>query len=362
MARIVLNKLSKHFKGVKAVDNISLEIREGEFLSLLGPSGCGKTTTLRLIAGLETPTSGEIFFDEKTVTKLPPAKRNVAMVFQSYALYPHMTAFENIAFALEVRGVAKDERKKMVEDIAVFLRIEDLLDRKPAQLSGGQRQRVALARSIVRSPSVYLMDEPLSNLDAKLRLLMRAELKKLQEKLKVTTVYVTHDQIEAMTMSNRVAIMNDGAIQQIGTADELYSRPASTWVAGFIGSPPMNLVDCSLTESEDEKLLDAGEFIIHLDEDLGNLLMRNAGSAELTLGVRPGDLSIHSETQPNSIKGKIHTLEPVGEYAIVNVAVGDYLIRAKVDPAFSGAPEEEVYLTFDERAMYVYERGGKLLT
>ncbi len=362
MVKIVLESLSKHFGRVKAVDNVSLKIKKGEFLSLLGPSGCGKTTTLRLIAGLETPTSGEIFFEDKPVTKISPSKRNVAMVFQSYAIYPHMTVFKNIAFPLEVRKVPKDEQIKRVKETAAFLKIEDLLNRKPAQLSGGQRQRVALARSIVRQPSIYLMDEPLSNLDAKLRLIMRAELKKLQEKLGVTTVYVTHDQIEAMTMSKRVVLMNEGVLQQVGTPGELYSRPNSEWVAGFIGSPPMNLVECTLAERNGGKFLDAGEFVIPLKKNLADLLIQNADSSELTLGVRPEDLFVHKKKQPNSIRGKVYTLEPVGENVIVNVSVGNNLIKAKMAPDFAAKMEEEVYLTFDEKAMYIYDRRGKLLT
>ncbi len=362
MVKILLENLSKHFGRVKAVDNLNLEIKKGEFLSLLGPSGCGKTTTLRLIAGLETPTSGEIYFDDEPITQLLPAQRNVAMVFQSYALYPHMTVFGNIEFPLEVRKVPKDERIKRVKEVAAFLRIEELLNRKPAQLSGGQRQRVALARSIVRNPSAYLMDEPLSNLDAKLRILMRAELKKLQEKLGVTTVYVTHDQVEAMSMSKRIAVMNEGVLQQVGTSNKLYSRPNNTWVAGFIGSPPMNLIDCTLLRRDDRAFLDAGEFAIPLREDMAELVVRNASSSDLTLGVRPENFSVHKNPQPNSIKGKIHTLEPIGESVIVNVIVGGYLIKARAAPSFTAKIDEDVYLTFDEGAMYIYDRRGKLLT
>lgn len=362
MVKIILENLSKHFGKVKAVDNINLKIKKGEFLSLLGPSGCGKTTTLRLISGLETPTSGEVYFDDKRVTNLPPAKRNVAMVFQSYAIYPHMTVFKNIAFPLEARKVPKDEKTRRVKETAAFLKIEELLDRKPAQLSGGQRQRVALARAIVRQPSIYLMDEPLSNLDAKLRVLMRAELKKLQEKLRVTTIYVTHDQVEAMTMSTRIALMNKGALQQVGTTSKLYSRPNNEWVASFIGSPPMNLVDCTLVERNGRKFLDAGEFVISLGEDLADLVLRNAASPNLTWGVRPEHFSVHKKKQPNSIKGKVHTVEPLGELVIVNVSVGNYLIKAKAAADFTAATDDKIYLTVSEKAMYIFNRRGKLLT
>lgn len=362
MVKILLKNLSKYFGGVKAVDKLNLEIKNGEFLSLLGPSGCGKTTTLRLIAGLEAPTMGEIYFDDEPVTELTPAERNVAMVFQSYALYPHMTVFENISFPLEVRKTPKVEINRRVKEASAFLKIEELLNRKPGQLSGGQRQRVALARSIVRNPSAYLMDEPLSNLDAQLRILMRAELKKLQEKLGVTTIYVTHDQIEAMSMSKRVAVMNEGVLQQIGTSHELYTRPDNTWVAGFIGSPPMNLVDCTLVRRDKKAFLDAGEFTISLGENLAELVARNASSSDLSLGVRPENFEVHKTEQPNSIKGKVHTLEPIGESVIVNVAVGAYLIKAKAAPSFTAETDESVYLSFDEKNVYIYDRRGKILT
>ncbi|MHC3130374.1 MAG: ABC transporter ATP-binding protein [Candidatus Bathyarchaeota archaeon] len=361
MVGILLKNLSKHFGGVKAVDNINLEIKEGEFLSLLGPSGCGKTTTLRLTAGLETPTSGEIYFDDRPISKVSPAKRNVAMVFQSYAIYPHMTVLENIAFPLEARGVPKKERMRRAKEAAEFVKIEELLNRKPAQLSGGQRQRVALARAIVRHPSVYLLDEPLSNLDAKLRVLMRAELKRMHEKLKVTTVYVTHDQVEAMTMSDRVAVMKEGALQQVGTADELYSRPMNKWVAGFIGSPPMNLIDCALVEKNGGKFLDAGEFTIPLNEGSADSVVRNATSSNLTFGVRPEHLSVHKEKKSDSIEGELYALEPLGECIIVDAVVGGNLIKAKIPPGFAAATGSKVYLTFDEKAMYIYDR-EKLLT
>lgn len=362
MVKILLENVTKEFKGIKAVDSINLEVQEGEFLSLLGPSGCGKTTTLRLVAGLESPTRGKIFFNDVDVTLLPPAKRNVAMVFQSYALYPHMTVFENMAFPLEVRGVPKEEKTKRVREVAEFLKIDRLLDRKPIQLSGGQRQRVALGRAIVRNPSAFLMDEPLSNLDAKLRTIMRADLKKLQEKLGVTTVYVTHDQVEAMTMSRRIAVMNEGVIQQLGPPNELYSLPSNVWVAGFIGSPPMNLVECTLVERDADKFLDAGEFTIPLNKDLADHVSKAAKGPELTLGLKPESISISKKRSHGSVKGTVHTVEPVGEYVIVNVSIGDHLIKVKAPPEFAASSDEEVYVVFDEKAMYIYERGGRLLT
>lgn len=362
MVKIRLENLSKHFGKVKAVDDLNLEIKKGEFLSLLGPSGCGKTTTLRLIAGLETPTSGEIYFDDVPSTKVSPSERNVAMVFQSYAIYPHMTTFENISFPLEVRKVPKNERIKKVKEVATFLEIEDLLNRKSAQLSGGQRQRVALARAIVRQPSVFLMDEPLSNLDAKLRIHMRTELKKMQEKLGITTIYVTHDQVEAMTMSMRVAVLNKGVLQQVDIPNQLYLRPKNMWVAGFVGSPPMNLVDCTLTEKKGKIFLDAGEFNIRIKDDIANLIMRKAVAPDMTLGVRPDDLCVNKKVQHNSIGGEVYALEPMGDSVTVDVAVGKNLIKVRTPPSFTISTGSKIYLTFDEKKMYLYDRKGDLLT
>lgn len=359
--KIVLKNLSKHFAGVKAVDDVNLEVEDGEFISLVGPSGCGKTTTLRLIAGLEMPTSGEIYFDGKPVSRVSPGKRNVAMVFQSYAIYPHMTVLDNIAFPLEARGVAKKERVKLATEAAEFVQIEQFLDRKPGQLSGGQRQRVALARAIVRQPSAYLMDEPLSNLDAKLRVLMRAELKRLHKRLKVTTVYVTHDQVEAMAMSDRVAVMNDGLLQQVGTPDDLYYCPENQWVAGFIGSPPMNLIECTLSENGGLKCLGTGESTITLDRDLAGQLKGEPAGSKLVLGVRPEHFSVHRERQENSLEAEVYALEPLGEHVIVDLLFGDMMIKAKTAPGFTAEMGSKVYLTFPKEAIYLYDE-DRLLT
>ena len=253
---------------VRAVIDANLTIADKEFVVLVGPSGCGKTTTLRMIAGLEEITGGQLYINGKKVNHLTPMERNVAMVFQSYALYPHMNVFDNMAFGLKMRKVPKEERTKMVNRAAEILGIEDLLKRKPRQLSGGQRQRVALGRAIVRDPSVFLFDEPLSNLDAKLRVQMRAELKKLHARLEATVVYVTHDQVEAMTMGDRIVVMKDGLVQQIGSPLELYNHPANQFVAGFIGSPAMNFVPCSISQEGDRVLLDTGDFQIPLSGEM----------------------------------------------------------------------------------------------
>ncbi|RLE52516.1 MAG: glycerol-3-phosphate ABC transporter ATP-binding protein, partial [Candidatus Methanomethylicota archaeon] len=240
MVKIHLEHVTKVFGEVVAVDDVTLTIREKEFMVLLGPSGCGKTTTLRIIAGLEEPTKGEVYIDDQPVTYLPPKDRDIAMVFQNYALYPHMKVYDNIAFPLKLRKYPKEEIDKMVKEVAEMLHIEDLLDRMPKQLSGGEQQRVALARALIRRPKAFLLDEPLSNLDAKLRVVMRAELKRLQKELGVTTVYVTHDQAEAMTMADRIAVMKDGKVLQVGSPADVFNKPVNLFVAGFIGSPPMN--------------------------------------------------------------------------------------------------------------------------
>src|ERR671927_1625219 len=251
MALVALRKVVKMFDKTPAVQGIDLDISDREFVVLVGPSGCGKTTTLRMIAGLEEATSGEIFIGDQLVNDVPPKDRDIAMVFQNYALYPHMTVFENMSFGLRLRKFPKAEIKERVENAARILDITPLLDRQPKQLSGGQRQRVAMGRAIVRNPKVFLFDEPLSNLDAKLRVQMRTEIKKVHQKVRTTTVYVTHDQVEAMTLADRVVVMNKGRIEQIGTPNELYHKPATRFVAGFIGSPAMNFIPCRLEQAGD---------------------------------------------------------------------------------------------------------------
>src|SRR5256714_12837065 len=265
LARVEIKGLRKEFEGTVAIEGLNLSIKDKEFVVLLGPSGCGKTTTLRCVAGLEDADAGEIYIGDQLVNELDPKDRNVAMVFQSYALYPHMTVYGNMAFPLENARVAEREINERVNRTARLLQIEALLSRKPAQLSGGQRQRVALRRAIVREPSVFLMDEPLSNLDAQLRVHMRAELKRLQKDLGVTTIYVTHDQVEAMTMGDRIAILNHGELQQYDTPRRVYVHPSNHFVAGFVGSPPINSIECTLTK---EGVLDAGDFHIPIPEQL----------------------------------------------------------------------------------------------
>ena len=356
MAKVILENIRKSFGTVRAVDGVSLEIADREFLTLLGPSGCGKTTTLRLIAGLEQLTEGKIHIGDKLVNDVPPRDRNIAMVFQTYALYPHMNVFDNIAFPLKIRHMDKSEIQKRVKEAAETLEIGNLLKRKPKELSGGQRQRVALGRAIVRKPAVFLMDEPLSNLDAKLRVYMRAELKRLQKRLDTTLIYVTHDQVEAMTMSDRIAIMNDGRLQQVDNPTNIYFNPRNLWVAGFIGSPPMNFFDCTLVEKEGRVVLDVTEFQVPLSTEHSAAIRKGISNSELVLGVRPEDMTVTKQSVPGGIQAKIYVTEPIGDSVIVDARIGGTLAKAKAHPSFDAKLDDTVYLTFDRQRMHVFDK------
>src|SRR6266566_430702 len=291
MAQVVIRNLNKKFDGVHAVNDVNLQIRDKEFMVLVGPSGCGKTTTLRMVAGLETITSGDVLIGDKVVNELAPMDRDIAMVFQNYALYPHMSVYDNMAFGLKMRKFAKPDIAKRVQDAAEILGIQGLLARKPRQLSGGQRQRVALGRAIVRHPQVFLFDEPLSNLDAKLRVQMRVELKKLHLRLGTTAIYVTHDQVEAMTLGDRVVVMKDGWVQQVGEPLELYNEPANLFVAGFLGSPAMNFSTVRMTNDKGAIWAASAGMQIKAPPDCADRLGRYVGQ-EVTLGIRPEDLHV----------------------------------------------------------------------
>ena len=316
MAGVTLKNVTKRWDDVIGVDNQSLEVRDREFLVLLGPSGCGKTTTMRMVAGLEEPTAGEIWIGERLVNDDLPKDRDVAMVFQNYGLYPHMTVRENIAYPLKVRKVPKNEWQTLIDLAASRVALGDLLDRKPRQLSGGQRQRVALARAIVRQPKVFLMDEPLSNLDAKLRVSTRAELKHLQHELATTTIYVTHDQIEAMTLANRVAVMNHGVIQQLATPAEIYDNPENLFVAGFIGSPAMNLLN---GETNNGRFIAEGALI----DGIGG-----GTRSGIVLGVRPEDLAV-VPTGEGDFNAPVYAIELTGESVLVTVTAGGQHVCAR---------------------------------
>ena len=332
MAEVRLEKVCKHFDDVVAVDDFNLSIQDKEFVVLVGPSGCGKTTTLRMIAGLESITSGDVYIGDRLINKLPAKDRNIAMVFQNYALYPHMTVFDNMAFSLEMRKRPKDEIKQRVQEAAEILDIQALLFRRPKQLSGGQRQRVALGRAIVRKPEVFLFDEPLSNLDAKLRAQTRLELKKLHERLATTAVYVTHDQIEAMTMGDRIVVMHDGFIQQVGSPLELYDRPTNKFVAGFIGSPAMNLFEAELNGdgSGDEVSLRAGNFTLDLPPEKAKYF-QDCTEQKVIVGIRPEDFKQAAEHRPGeTIPATVEVVEPIGNETYVNVAAGNVTLTAAV--------------------------------
>jgi multiple sugar transport system ATP-binding protein len=335
MATVELRNISKVYEGgVKAVDNANLTINDKEFVVLVGPSGCGKTTTLRMVAGLEEITSGELYIDGKLMNDVAPKDRDIAMVFQNYALYPHMTVYDNMAFGLKIRKYPRAEINARVHEAAQILDIEELLDRKPKALSGGQRQRVAVGRAIVRKPKVFLFDEPLSNLDAKLRVQMRAELSALHHRLQATMIYVTHDQVEAMTMGDRIVVLKDGVIQQIGTPLGLYNTPVNRFVAGFIGSPPMNFVKVSLRSEGGKVWADEGSFKLELTSQQADVL-RNYVGKDAIFGVRPEDL-IYTEApeRQNNVSCKVEVVEPLGAEIHLWVSTKNNQLVARVAPRF----------------------------
>ncbi|WP_258083871.1 ABC transporter ATP-binding protein [Thermococcus thermotolerans] len=360
MVEVRLEGITKRFGDFEAVKDLTLTIKDGEFLVLLGPSGCGKTTTLRMISGLETPSEGKIYFGDRDVTYLPPKDRNISMVFQSYAVWPHMKVFENIAFPLRVKKYPEDEIKRRVKWAAELLQIEELLDRYPGQLSGGQRQRVAVARAIVVEPDVLLMDEPLSNLDAKLRVAMRAEIKKLQTKLKVTTIYVTHDQVEAMTMGDRIAVMNQGRLLQIGPPTEVYLKPNSVFVGTFIGAPEMNLLDATLVEN-DGIALEGDGFRIPLPEDFRDILLDYLGK-EVLVGIRPehmtvkGVSTLEHVTRSVEIDGVVDFIEALGTDTIVHAKVGGSIIKIKLPGHIPLPIGEKIKIEIDLDNLHIFDK------
>jgi len=332
MAGVKFQDIAKRYGDVSIIEGLTLDIKDHEFMVLVGPSGCGKSTALRMIAGLEEISGGTLSIGERAVNDLPPKDRDVAMVFQNYALYPHMTVRENMEFGLKIRKTPKEDIARMVDDAAKLLAIDHLLDRKPKQLSGGQRQRVALGRAIVRKPAVFLFDEPLSNLDAKLRVQMRAEIKKLQQRLQVTSVYVTHDQIEAMTMGHRIAVMNAGKLQQVGTPLDVYDRPANLFVAQFIGTPPMNFVKGKL-DADGGKITGAA-FSLPIPPEL-RPATEGKGGSEVVVGIRPEHL--HHQPRPDrgpttELQVLVELVEPVGDEVVVHGKLSEDALVFKLDP------------------------------
>ncbi len=348
MASITVSGLGKEYvRGTSAVADLNLEVAEGEFLTLLGPSGCGKSTTLRMLAGLETPTSGEIRFNGRVVNDLTPAERNIAMVFQNYALYPHMSVRENIEYPLKKRGVDRAERRRRSAAVAQLLQIEPLLDRKPRNLSGGQQQRVALGRALIREPEVFLLDEPLSNLDAKLRSYMRAELIELHRRVRATMVYVTHDQLEAMTMSDRIAIFDGGRLQQVGTPDEVYNHPANRTVAAFIGTPAMNFLDGEIAPEGGAPVVRSGSIAIPIE----------AGRTGASLGRRVA-IGLRAEAiriTEGGVPARIEIVEPTGHEAIVTVSVDGRRLVTRTAPDSGFRVGDSVGLGFDARRLHLFD-------
>ncbi|HZA92937.1 MAG TPA: ABC transporter ATP-binding protein [Gemmatimonadales bacterium] len=355
MAGVTLREVVKAYGDVVAVDRVSLEVEDGEFVALVGPSGCGKTTTLNLVAGLIDITGGEILLGDRPINNLDPKDRDLAMVFQNYALYPNKTVFENLAFPLRMRKVAKSELDAQVKRTANVLSIDHLLDRHPRQLSGGQQQRVALGRALVRNPKAFLMDEPLSNLDAKLRVQMRAELKRFHLELNATVIYVTHDQLEAVTMADRIAVMHLGVLQQYATPDEIYNRPLNTFVAGFIGSPAMNLMRGRVT-TEDDKVAIAGDggWLLPLADRPGRRAL-SSSTGQVIVGVRHGHIQLSLEPRAGWMEGRIYTVEPTGDLTYVHLKLGDHLLVASNHADFRAAPDAPIWVMFDQDHLHLFD-------
>ena len=357
MAKVTLDRLRKVYpNGYVGVDDATFAIGDGELLVLVGPSGCGKSTLLRMIAGLETITSGELRIGDRVVNDVAPKDRDIAMVFQSYALYPHMTVAENLGFGLKLRGASKDEINRRVRESAQMLELESLLDRKPAALSGGQRQRVALGRALVRQPQVFLLDEPLSNLDAKLRASTRVEIARLHRKLGTTMIYVTHDQVEAMTLGQRIVVLDKGRIQQIDTPMALYNRPANLFVATFLGSPKMNLLEGEVVQRGDDlalRLADGVELPLHPEAGLRDVLRGFAGK-RLTVGLRPEDLSL-AAPGAGHLQARVETVEPIGNEAFLNLACGGGELVVRLPPRNLPGPGDTVHLGHNPEHMHYFD-------
>ncbi|MFV2062026.1 MAG: ABC transporter ATP-binding protein [Chloroflexota bacterium] len=354
MATVTFDGVWKKFGEVVAVNDLNLEVNDGEFMVLVGPSGCGKTTSLRMIAGLEEITEGSLSIGDRVVNHVAPKDRDIAMVFQSYALYPHMTVYDNMAFGLKLRKTPKDEIKRRVHEAAQMLSAENLLDRKPRELSGGQRQRVALGRAIVREPAVFLMDEPLSNLDAKLRVQTRAEIARLHQRLGTTTVYVTHDQVEAMTMGERIAVMSEARLQQVGSPQALYDHPDNRFVAGFIGSPSMNFVDVTVDRSGDAVTLKADGVEIPLPDRYKDSIKSHSGD-KLALGVRPEHLDVTQEGPSGTFSGNADVVEYLGNEELIHFAVGKLDIVALIGSDNRVKPGDDLVLRVAADKIHLFD-------
>ena len=361
MASVRITHVWKLYGRTEAVRDLTLTCRDGEFLCILGPSGCGKSSTLRMLAGLEHISAGDIHFGERRVNDLPPRDRDIAMVFENYALYPHKTVYDNIANALRLRGMDRAVIDQKVKKAAGLLEIEELLDRKPAELSGGQKQRTAIGRAIVREPQLFLFDEPIAHLDAKLRAHMRGELKLMQRELGTTMIYVTHDQLEALSMADRIAVMHEGVLQQFDTPDEIYHHPVNEWVGGFIGEPPMNFLDCVLDEQAGDLRLRHPHFEVTLGDDQARTVRDKANGAagvEVRLGIRPDEIDIAPAPSVDAIKARVLVTEPLGGDMLVDVALGDNRLLVKTKPMQHLDMGSDCYLAFDRDRWHVFAKGS----
>jgi multiple sugar transport system ATP-binding protein len=354
MASVTIDHVWKYYGTTEAVKDLNLECADGEFLCVLGPSGCGKSSTLRMLAGLEHISAGDIRFGAKRVNELPPKDRDIAMVFENYALYPHKTVRDNIANALRLRGMGRADIERRVKKAADLLQIGHLLERKPQELSGGQKQRVAIGRAIVREPQLFLFDEPIAHLDAKLRAHMRGELKIMQRELGTTMIYVTHDQLEALSMADRIAVMHEGVLQQFGTPQEVYNHPVNEWVAGFVGEPPMNFVDCRIEERDGRLHVVNPAFAVPVTAAQEAILREQAARPEVRMGIRPDQIGIALDPAPGGIPASIMVTEPLGGDMLVDTSIGDRKFIVKTRPDFAGRRGDPCHVTFDTGRWHVF--------
>jgi len=360
--KAVIENVTKKFGKVVAVNNVSLKIESGEFVVLLGPSGCGKTTLLRMIAGLEKLDSGDIYLDNRKVTDLEPKDRNVGMVFQNLALFPHMTVFDNIAFPLKIRGIAEGEIRKKVREVAEIIKVQHLLDRGPKELSGGEAQRVALGRTLVRDPSIFLLDEPLANVDALLRIYMRREFQRLHRTIKGTFIYVTHDQVEAMSLGSKIVVMRNGSVEQFGSPAEVFNHPANMFVGGFIGSPPMNMLEGTLAQEGKNWVFDIGGFTYPLTKRLGEYLNERT-SYKIVMGIRPEDVILFRKRNPDTVEIKVDTLEHLGSDLYAGLSTKDITVISRLKPYEKITVGEKVWIQFREGGIHFFDKksGTRLL-
>ncbi|CAN5656138.1 sn-glycerol-3-phosphate ABC transporter ATP-binding protein UgpC [soil metagenome] len=359
MAQVVLDKVVKTYGEVIAVNEVSLTIEDGEFVALVGPSGCGKTTTLNLIAGLLEMTGGDIYIGDRLINDLDPKDRDIAMVFQNYALYPNKTVYKNLAFPLQMRKVNKAEIDRRVKETATLLSIEALLERRPRELSGGQQQRVALGRALVRNPRVFLMDEPLSNLDAKLRVQMRAELKRFHQDLKATIIYVTHDQLEAVTMADKMAVMSGGYLQQYDAPDTIYNHPVNVFVATFVGSPAMNVVRGNVVSDNGRVKVQSSDGWSYTLSEV-NAKRALASSGEVVVGLRHNAIPLHQQEVAGAVPALVYTVEPTGDITFIHAKLGDAMLVLSVPPSTKVHADDTVWLEFDQEHMHLFDGSTEL--